>query len=87
METIETTTSFADTKNQLEGRIRHLEEQRAALQGDIESLNETITIKTLERNASSLENQVQSLRIEKIALEDRVGHLSSDAELCTPQSN
>jgi len=79
--------TFADAKSQLEERIRHLEEQRAALQGDIESLSETITIKTLERNASSLESQVQSLRIEKTALEDRVVHLSSDAELSAPQSN
>ena len=84
---METITSFADTKSQLEDRIRHLEEQRSALQGDIESLNETITIKTLERNASSLESQVQSLRVEKTALEDRVVRLSSDAELPSPQSN
>ncbi len=84
---METITPFVDTKSQLEDRIRHLEEQRSALQGDIESLNETITIKTLERNASSLESQVQSLRIEKTALEDRVVRLSSDAELSSPQSN
>jgi len=84
---METISSFADTKSQLEDRIRHLEEQRSALQGDIESLNETITIKTLERNASSLESQVQSLRIQKTTLEDRVVRLSSDAELSSPQSN
>jgi len=75
---METITQYADTKNHLEERIRSLEEERSALQRDIESLNEAITIKTLERNAAQLERQVLAFKEEKLGLIEQIGRLSSD---------
>jgi chromosome segregation ATPase len=75
---MEAVSEYADTKAQLEERIRNLEEERATLQGEIESLHERLTIKEMERDAASLENQVNALRGQKETLEAQLASFDSD---------
>jgi len=68
---------FEEVKADLEGRVVRLEEERETLARDIESLRETITVKALERKATHLQGEVESLRSQKSELESRLSEFSS----------
>ena len=73
---VQVVAEFEEVKADLEGRVAKLEEERGTLINDIEVLREAITVKTLERNASHLEGEVESLRSQKLELENRLREFS-----------
>ena len=68
---METVTQFADKKTELEARIRSLESERSFLIADIVTLKERISELELEKQANSLQNEVEALRTEKAVLEEK----------------
>ena len=68
---METVTQFADKKTELEARIRSLESERTFLISDIASLKERVAELELEKQANSLQSEVDALRTEKAILEEK----------------
>lgn len=72
MSSMEAVTQYVDRKSELEERIQLLESERASVIAVIASLKEKLAILELERNATSLANEVEALRTEKTVLEEKI---------------
>lgn len=64
--------SLAESKMELEGRIKGLEEEKSTLVSEISTLREKLENLRLRRTAKSLEQDVSRLRAEKTGLEEEV---------------
>ena len=69
---------FQRRKSELEARIARLEDEKAALLMEVESLREKRTILDLERKANTLQDAVDMLKQEKQDLEGQVSSLESE---------
>ena len=63
-------------KAELEASLSRLEEERKTLMRDIESLKESVAIKTLERDERRIQSEVEALRVQKTELEERLKSFS-----------
>ncbi len=79
-----TVTEYADQKTELEGKIRSLEAERATLFNDITSLKEKIASFELQRTAETLQEEVESLRIEKAVLEEKMSAFTTEEQKPQP---
>jgi len=59
-------------KAELQHRIAALEEERATLTRDIESLREAISVRQLRSTASHIQSEVDALRAEKTGLQEQL---------------
>ena len=64
---------YSDRKTELEAKIRSLESERGFLISDIATLKEKVTELELEKQANSLQGEVEALRTEKAVLEEKAG--------------
>ena len=62
---------YSDRKTELETKIRSLESEKTFLISDIASLKEKVTELELEKQANSLQGEVEALRTEKAVLEEK----------------
>jgi chromosome segregation ATPase len=62
---------YSDRKTELEAKIRSLESERGFLISDIATLKEKVTELELEKQADSLQGEVEALRTEKAVLEEK----------------
>ena len=62
---------YSDRKTELEAKIRSLESERGFLISDIATLKEKVTELELEKQANSLQGEVEALRTEKAVLEEK----------------
>lgn len=69
---------YSDRKTELEAKIRSLESEKSFLVSDISSLKERVTELELEKQANSLQGEVEALRTEKAVLEEKAA--TYDAE-------
>lgn len=68
---MEAVVQYSERKTELEAKIRSLESEKTFLISDIASLKERVTELELERQASSLQGEVDALRTEKAVLEEK----------------
>ncbi|MEM0286615.1 MAG: hypothetical protein QXG05_00380 [Nitrososphaerota archaeon] len=69
---MESSTAFSTRREELEARIRELEEERDTLVRDIAKLKEKIETVELEKRAASIQREVEALRTERAALMEKV---------------
>ena len=69
---MEAVTGYADRKAELEEKIRSLEAEKSLLLAEVEALKEKLATLELERAAAALQSEVDSLKNEKAALENKV---------------
>ena len=62
---------YPDRKTELEAKIRSLESEKSFLISDIVALKEKVTELELEKQANSLQGEVEALRTEKAVLEEK----------------
>lgn len=63
---------YATTKAQLEERIANLKREKEAVQREVESLSQKVTIKDLEKQARTLEGELGGLKGKKSVLEQKL---------------
>ena len=81
---LEAVTEFADQRNELEGKIRSLESEKASLLADVASLKEKIAAYELDKSAKALDSEVQALRTEKAVLEEKAASYEAEAGYSLP---
>lgn len=62
---------YTDRKTELEAKIRSLESEKSFLISDIAALKERVTELELEKQANTLQGEVEALRTEKAVLEEK----------------
>jgi peptidoglycan hydrolase CwlO-like protein len=77
---------YADRKMELEAKIRSLESEKSFLVSDIATLKERVTELELEKQASSLQGEVDALRTEKAVLEEKAATYDAGASFAVPTS-
>ncbi|MDG6928825.1 MAG: hypothetical protein JRN39_01625 [Nitrososphaerota archaeon] len=80
---MEAAAEFPGRKEELERRIRELEEERDTLIRDITKLKERIENAALEKQVASMEREVDALRAERSALMEKA--VVQSTEQATPQ--
>jgi len=68
---MEAVVQYSDHKTELEAKIRSLESEKTFLISDIAALKERVTELELEKQANSLQGEVEALRTEKAVLEEK----------------
>lgn len=77
---------YSDRKTELEARIRSLESEKSFLISDISSLKERVTELELEKQANSLQGEVEALRTEKAVLEEKAATYDAEPAFGVPTS-
>jgi chromosome segregation ATPase len=63
---------YATTKAQLEEKIANLKREKEAVQKEVESLSQKVTIEELEKQARTLEGELGGLKGKKSVLEQKL---------------
>jgi chromosome segregation ATPase len=71
---------FAMRKEELERKIKALDEERASLTKEIEALKQRRTLLDLERRSKTLEETVGGLRKEKDDLQGEISAMGSEGQ-------
>jgi DNA repair exonuclease SbcCD ATPase subunit len=77
---------YSDRKTELEAKIRSLESEKTFLISDIAALKEKVTELELEKQANSLQGEVDALRTEKAVLEEKAGMYEELTPMAMPTS-
>ena len=77
---------YSDRKTELEGKIRSLESEKTFLVSDIAALKEKVTELELEKQATSLQGEVDALRTEKAVLEEKAATYDAGTSFAVPTS-
>ena len=77
---------YADRKTELEAKIRSLESERSFLVSDITTLKERVAELELEKQANSLQGEVDALRTEKAVLEEKAATYDAQPSFAVPTS-
>ena len=83
MEAVE---QYPDRKTELEAKIRSLESERSFLVSDIANLKEKVVELELEKQANSLQGEVEALRTEKAVLEEKAASYEELTPIPVPAS-
>jgi chromosome segregation ATPase len=83
---MEAVTEYSDRKTELEAKIRSLESEKTFLISDIAALKERVTELELERQATSLQGEVDALRTEKAVLEEKAATYDVRTSFSVPPS-
>jgi chromosome segregation ATPase len=76
---------FAMRKEELERKIKELDEERASLTKEIEALKQRRTLLDLERRSKTLEETVGVLRKEKDDLQGEISAMGSESQQPGPE--
>jgi chromosome segregation ATPase len=76
---------FAMRKEELERKIRELDEERSLLMKEIEALKQRRTLLDLERRSRTLEETVGVLRKEKDDLQGEISAMGSESQQQGPE--
>jgi hypothetical protein len=84
--TLEVVSEFADRRTELVEKVRSMEAEKASLLADIASLKGRIAVLELGKCAKTLEAELQALRTEKTALEEKASAYEVGAGYDIPPS-
>lgn len=83
---MQTVQDYAAMKAQLEEKVANLKREKDSVQRDVELLSQKVAVKELERQARSLEGELDGLKGKKSVLEQKLAsHDASPAQMMPPQ--
>lgn len=75
---------YAAYEAQLEEKVANLKRERDAVLKEVDSLNQKLAVKELERQASSLEGEVNTLKGKRSVLEQKLASFDASAAQSAP---